>query len=132
LVHIVATRGFDLYQYRIEKKNGTTSVLYAFGEEDPDGEDPPYHAANRGSQSLMILDPPPGKQTIGVLYYALFFFLTATILIGEFPDDESVKTFEFRMPSVLIPHEVDTTYWCIVFKGPSVDTPHQFIGVQHD
>jgi hypothetical protein len=78
----------------------------------------------------MILDPPRGKQTIGVPHYARFFFLTATVLIGEFPDDGSVKTFEFRMPSVLIPHEVDTTYWCIVFRGPSLDIPHQYIGVR--
>ncbi|CAG0896502.1 unnamed protein product [Darwinula stevensoni] len=39
----------------------TVKVIYAFGDTDPDGEDPFYHGSdNRGTKSLYLLDPPLG------------------------------------------------------------------------
>ncbi|CAG0897729.1 unnamed protein product [Darwinula stevensoni] len=83
----------------------TVKVIYAFGETDPEGEDPFYHGSdNRGTKSLYLLDPP----------------------LGEIPDDPSIK--EWIVSSEMVIPEVDTTYWCTIQKTPEVDVTHHIIG----
>ncbi|CAG0923445.1 unnamed protein product [Notodromas monacha] len=40
-------------------QSDTVRVIYAFGETDPEGDDPFYHQGNRGTASIYLLDPPP-------------------------------------------------------------------------
>ncbi|CAG0907050.1 unnamed protein product, partial [Darwinula stevensoni] len=80
-------------------------VIYAYGEADPDGEDPYYHGIdNRGTKSLYLLDPP----------------------LGEIPDDPSIK--EWIVSREMVIPEVDTTYWCSIQKTPVVDVTNHIIG----
>lgn len=84
----------------------TTRIIYAFGEEDPEGDDPTFHQSNRGSTSLYLLDPPMWGQ----------------------PDPATTKNFDIISPNVTIYGNKDTTYICSVHRGPTVETPHQYIG----
>ncbi|CAG0895153.1 unnamed protein product [Darwinula stevensoni] len=85
----------------------TWSVIYAFGETDPDEEDPFYHGRdNRGVKSVNLLDPQN----------------------GDIPDEPGVKEWELRNDIIIPP--IDTTYWCSVFKAPPVDRKHHIIGYQ--
>jgi hypothetical protein len=43
-------------------------LIYAYGEEDPEGDDPYYHGAYRGALSVYLLDPP-----IGIPYTLLIY-----------------------------------------------------------
>ncbi|CAG0917546.1 unnamed protein product [Notodromas monacha] len=88
-------------------EDGTSQIIYAFGETDPAGNDPSQHLnTNRGVRSVLLLDAP----------------------LGDIPVDETVKTIEFRSPSVPVPSTADTTYWCSMHRGPVIDKPHQYIG----
>ncbi|CAG0892814.1 unnamed protein product [Darwinula stevensoni] len=83
----------------------TWSLIYAYAETDPDGEDPFYHGRdNRGVKSLNLLDPQ----------------------IGDIPDEPGLKMWEMRN-DVIIP-AVYTSYWCSVFKPPQTDTKQHIIG----
>ncbi|CAG0889147.1 unnamed protein product [Darwinula stevensoni] len=88
-------------------QSDTWSLIYAYGETDPEMEDPFYHGRdNRGVKSVNLLDPQ----------------------IGDIPDEPGVKEWELRNDIIIPP--IHTTYWCSVFKAPPVDVKHHIIGYQ--
>ncbi|CAG0900730.1 unnamed protein product [Darwinula stevensoni] len=82
----------------------TVRVIFAYGDADPEGEDPYYHGSNRGTKSIYLLDPP----------------------LGEIPDDPSIK--EWIVTTKIVLPAMDTTYWCKIHKAPVLDTTHHVIG----
>ncbi|CAG0892815.1 unnamed protein product [Darwinula stevensoni] len=76
----------------------TWSLIYAYGETDPDEEDPFYHGRDhRGVHAINLLDPQIGLKEWGILN------------------------------DIIIP-PIHTSYWCSVFKAPQIDTKQHIIG----
>jgi hypothetical protein len=44
----------------VYEQTDTTRVIYAYGLTDPEADNPYYHADNRGTTSVYLLDPPLG------------------------------------------------------------------------
>ncbi|CAG0896875.1 unnamed protein product [Darwinula stevensoni] len=86
--------------------NDTVRVIFAYGDADPEGEDPYYHEGNRGTKSIYLLDPP----------------------LGEIPDDPSIKEWAAKTQTVI--PAVNTAYWCSIRKTPVLDGTHHVIGYQ--
>ena len=51
----------DVLSWFLHVQSDTWSLIYAYNEADPDGEDPFYHGRdNRGVKSVNLLDPQIG------------------------------------------------------------------------
>ncbi|CAG0907515.1 unnamed protein product, partial [Darwinula stevensoni] len=87
-------------------QSDTWSLIYAYGETDPDEEDPFYHGRDRrGVHAINLLDPQ----------------------IGDIPDEPDLKEWGI-LNDIIIP-PIHTSYWCSVFKAPQIDTKQHIIGV---
>jgi hypothetical protein len=64
-------------------------------------------------------------------------FLKIQTHLQKFPDDEHhpdphIKHWDVRMNRMIVPSDLDTTYYCKIIKSPHPDNPenkHQIIGV---
>ncbi|XP_050714988.1 uncharacterized protein LOC126997820 [Eriocheir sinensis] len=84
----------------------TVRVIWAYSNTDPASQnDVMYHAA-RGSKSLYLKSPQFVMPQMG-------------------PD---VKTWDFLSPNVSLPGDLDTLYWCKIFKIPPMPVKSQMIG----
>ncbi|XP_018017865.1 DBH-like monooxygenase protein 1, partial [Hyalella azteca] len=45
-------------------------------------------------------------------------------------DDDHVRTWDVLAPNVSLPNDVDTLYWCKLYKAPRLDRKHHFIGYE--
>lgn len=84
--------------------NETVRLLYAWGEEDPRGDQPAYHGPRRGNRYGLVLIP--------------------------FHRDGLPKDFETITirQSIVLPHNQDTFYWCHIEKIPEWKEKHHYIG----
>ncbi|CAL1540453.1 unnamed protein product [Lymnaea stagnalis] len=86
---------------------GTTRVIYSYGPNDPSANNSiNYHGYNRGSKSILLLNPP---------------------METPLPDD--VTTVEFLNKDFALPGE-DTHYRCRMFKVPDLGQKHHVIRVE--
>lgn len=83
----------------------TVRVIWAYHPDDVGQDGPQYHSSNRGRKSLHLLNPE---------------------METSIPSD--VLTFNIRHQNVLIP-EKGTTYWCQIFKVPTLTKKHHVIKV---
>ncbi|XP_050715576.1 uncharacterized protein LOC126998176 [Eriocheir sinensis] len=84
----------------------TVRVIWAYSNTDPASEtDLKYHAA-RGTKSLYLKSPQLVMPQMG-------------------PD---VKTWDFLSPNVSLPDNLDTLYWCKIFKMPPTPVKSHMIG----
>uniref|UniRef100_A0A0P4WA35 DOMON domain-containing protein n=1 Tax=Scylla olivacea TaxID=85551 RepID=A0A0P4WA35_SCYOL len=84
--------------------NETVRLLYAWGEEDPSGDQPPYHGPRRGNRYGLVLAP---FHRDGLL--------------------EDFETITVRQ-RIVLPHTQDTFYWCHIEKIPEWKEKHHYIG----
>ncbi|CAH1233409.1 MOXD1 [Branchiostoma lanceolatum] len=94
--------------------NGDTMrVLWAWHDDDPEDESgvggPPYHGANRGVRSTVLL---------------------SNIIDTADSAGELKYTFDLTMKNVSIPADQDTTYWCRVFELPNLASKHHVIKLE--
>ncbi|XP_046406424.1 MOXD1 homolog 1-like [Ischnura elegans] len=92
----------------VDLGNDTIRMLWAYRDEDPVNGELLWHGSkNRGVKSVHLRTPPPAM-----------------------PD--SVKTsdsyWDVKMDGVIIPDDVDTLYWCKMFKAPKFKEKHHMIG----
>ncbi|XP_050714984.1 uncharacterized protein LOC126997815 [Eriocheir sinensis] len=84
----------------------TVRVIWAYSNSDPASEtDLNYHAA-RGTKSLYLKSPQFVMPELG-------------------PD---VKTWDFLSPNLSLPDNLDTLYWCKIFKKPPTPVKSHMIG----
>ncbi|KAG0711055.1 DBH-like monooxygenase protein 1 [Chionoecetes opilio] len=82
----------------------TVRLLYAWGEEDPSGDQPAYHGPRRGNRYAMPL----------------------TQFHREgLPEDHHTMMVSQR---IAVPHTQDTFYWCHIEKIPDWPEKHHYIG----
>lgn len=86
--------------------NETVRLLYAWGDEDPSGDQPPYHGQRRGNRFAMVLSPFHRE--------------------GQM---ENSQTWIVRQ-RIVLPHTQDTFYWCHIEKVPDWKEKHHYIGYE--
>ncbi|KAG0724787.1 DBH-like monooxygenase protein 1 [Chionoecetes opilio] len=92
------------YNYGVLLKHETVRLLYAWGEEDPSGDQPAYHGPRRGNRYAMPL----------------------TQFHREgLPEDHHTMMVSQR---IAVPHTQDTFYWCHIEKIPDWPEKHHYIG----
>lgn len=88
----------------------TIQTIYAFGDTDPEDEDPFYHgSSNRGTKSIHFLDEP----------------------LGDYPDGPGVFHYEILMNEVEVPVE-ETSYWCAIHQAPQGENRRHVIAVSRN
>ncbi|KAM8945538.1 DBH-like monooxygenase protein 1 [Pelodytes ibericus] len=83
----------------------TVRVIWAYHSDDIGAKGPKYHEANRGRKSLHLLKPEKNN-----------------VMSME------TSYFDFTNVDVPIPYK-DTTYWCQMFKMPTLDKKHHIIKI---
>ncbi|XP_044759194.1 MOXD1 homolog 1 [Coccinella septempunctata] len=97
----------DIHDYVLNAD--TVRVIWAMRESDPQFEgDMVYHGESRGSQSLHLLGPPPVKRT----------------------ENRNVKYWDITLENFEVKPNMNTIYWCKVFKAPQLDSKHHIIGYE--
>ncbi|KAK8380027.1 hypothetical protein O3P69_016584 [Scylla paramamosain] len=84
----------------------TVRVIWAYSNSDPTSETELNYHDKRGTKSLYLQSPQFELPPLG-------------------PD---VKSVEFLSRNITIPSDMDTLYWCQLFKIPNVTTKHHVIG----
>ena len=90
--------------------DGTTRVIFSYHSDDikPEEVHPMlYHGSNRGSRSLLLLDPPDSESPVQ-------------------PLPHTIKTLDFLNANVSVP-KLDTYYHCISFALPDLGGKHHMI-----
>ncbi|XP_072265021.1 DBH-like monooxygenase protein 1 [Pyxicephalus adspersus] len=93
----------DLYDKNITES--TIRIIWAYHNDDIEGTGPKYHGSNRGQKSLRLLNPEKKKISV------------------------ETQSFSFTHQNVPIPYK-DTTYWCQMFRMPTLDKKHHIIKVE--
>ncbi|KAJ1521461.1 hypothetical protein ONE63_003129 [Megalurothrips usitatus] len=93
----------------------TVRVIWAMGDNDPVIDDIvgvsglEWHGAhNRGSHSLHLRGPPVLLQ----------------------PNSADVYTWDVRQEEFIVPDNMDTVYWCRIFKAPGLTRKHHMLGYE--
>ncbi|KAK9887700.1 hypothetical protein WA026_000021 [Henosepilachna vigintioctopunctata] len=97
----------DIHDYVL---NGdTVRVIWATRDTDPqfDG-DMVYHGESRGVQSLHLLGPPPSTKVQG----------------------EHIQSWDITLKDFEVQPNMNTIYWCKVFKAPQLDRKHHIVGYE--
>ncbi|XP_076272907.1 MOXD1 homolog 1 [Rhynchophorus ferrugineus] len=87
----------------------TVRMIWALHHKDPPSENAMiYHGELRGVQSVHLLAPPPTPK----------------------PSNELSRNWDVELKNFRIPNNVDTVYWCKVFKAPTLNTKHHITGFE--
>ncbi|KAM4771852.1 DBH-like monooxygenase protein 1 isoform 2-T2 [Rhinophrynus dorsalis] len=84
----------------------TVRLIWAYHNDDIGSTGPTYHGSNRGAKSLRLLNPEKNS------------------LISE-----DTLYFNFTNLDVPVPSK-DTTYWCQMFKMPTLEKKHHIIKIE--
>ncbi|KAJ8944429.1 hypothetical protein NQ318_002125 [Aromia moschata] len=85
----------------------TVRVIWALHDNDPQrGAEMVYHGEKRGSQSIHLLGPSPVPK-----------------IVSGNPRNWDVTLKNFKVQS-----NMDTMYWCKVFKAPTLNEKHHIVG----
>lgn len=84
----------------------TVRVIWAMHKSDPQNtlRGLLYHEARRGEQSLYLLTPPIA------------------------PPVEHIRQWEIQLKNFQVPDDMDTIYWCKIFKAPTLNSKHHIVG----
>lgn len=87
----------------------TVRIIWALHKNDPRSEtDMVYHEDRRGVQSVHLLGPPPlPKQS-----------------------SDFTRHWDVELKNFKIPNNMDTVYWCKVFKAPTLNVKHHITGFE--
>ncbi|XP_071439423.1 MOXD1 homolog 1-like [Hetaerina americana] len=86
----------------------TVRMIWAYHDEDPvEGELVWHGSQNRGVKSVHLQSPPSYMPS---------------------PGRTSENYWDVKMDSVVIPGDMDTLYWCKIFKAPALKKKHHMIG----
>ncbi|KAL1497332.1 hypothetical protein ABEB36_008314 [Hypothenemus hampei] len=87
----------------------TIRVLWAIHHKDPRYEgEMIYHDDKRGVQSVHLLGPPPVVK----------------------PQNEFTRSWDVLLNNFQLQNNMDTLYWCKVFKAPTFNDKHHIIGYE--
>ncbi|XP_050299023.1 MOXD1 homolog 1 [Anthonomus grandis grandis] len=87
----------------------TVRVIWALHDRDPRYPgDMVYHEEKRGVQSVHLFGPPPSANI----------------------RNEYVRSWDVELKNFKIPSNMDTIYWCKVFKAPTFNEKHHITGYE--
>ncbi|XP_078656304.1 DBH-like monooxygenase protein 1 homolog [Branchiostoma floridae x Branchiostoma belcheri] len=90
----------------------TMRVIWAWHDEDPEessgANGPKYHSSNRGVRSTILITQPVSQTSL--------------------PD--TTYTFDLTMRNVSVPGNWHTTYWCKLFKLPTLSGKHHIVKME--
>ncbi|XP_060522348.1 MOXD1 homolog 1 [Cylas formicarius] len=87
----------------------TVRVIWALHDRDPQYDTTMiYHEEKRGVQSLHLLGPPPVPK----------------------PTNLHLRNWDVELKNFKIPSNMDTVYWCKVFKTPTFNEKHHITGFE--
>ncbi|KAK7072077.1 DBH-like monooxygenase protein 1 [Halocaridina rubra] len=84
----------------------TTRIIWAYSDEDPKGDMDMLMHSHRGTKSIYLREP--------------------TFELPQF--SEEIKTVEFLASNVELPDDLDTMYWCQIYKFPDLKSKHHMLG----
>ncbi|RZC38667.1 MOXD1 -like 1 [Asbolus verrucosus] len=87
----------------------TVVVIWAYHDADPRlGAEMIYHGDKRGAQSLHLLGPPPVPKARG----------------------SNIRQWDVTLKNFEIINNMNTIYWCKVFKAPTLRQKHHIVGYE--
>ncbi|XP_018561824.1 MOXD1 homolog 1 [Anoplophora glabripennis] len=87
----------------------TVRVIWALHDSDPQhGAEMVYHGEKRGSQSIHLLGPPP---------------------VPKVAPGHS-RNWDITLKNFKVQNNMNTMYWCKVFKAPTLNDKHHIIGFE--
>ncbi|XP_071518366.1 DBH-like monooxygenase protein 1 homolog [Panulirus ornatus] len=90
----------------IRLSGDTVRLVWFFANEDPTDDMTMKDHDQQGERSILLKEPT---------------FVAPTL-------DDHTKAWELLAPNVTLPHDLDTLYWCKLFKIPPIKSKNQFIG----